>query len=470
MNKSQEGLEVYYPQAGLEVVPGPDQKWALHYEDPAHDGHNYQEQPLPQTVIHDPPVYSENDKEVITHGPKSKFPLQSKWKLRLAIAVTLLVILAAVLGGVLGTTLHHKKNNSSSKPSSTASATASAAASPAASTSTPSPTSGLPGIRAKSPLSVTGWLTGSEYSIRVVFQSDDDMIQYIAYESKSKAWKQTPNIIKAKAGSPLALTSFETSWYGTLTPQTQFYQAELFFLDSESRINEWSWDTTANTLGTSGSLTPYTVPTSSGSRLTSYWPFIIYQEAGFDLHEIVYDCRFSGCWFNRTLNRTGYDGADIVIVPAQQNLRQMNIIYQRGDRKLMSMARNSTTGDLSTSSAFSIDVPATASFAALTVVRPSSDNTVLDTYVLYQDSAGTIKVVWNDVGTSWKGPATFPAFNDADNGTSIACLTQAAFFTDTPLQSNNPLSRCYFQAKGALREVRLEGSDWEIVGDVNVVP
>ncbi|OCK74086.1 hypothetical protein K432DRAFT_364028 [Lepidopterella palustris CBS 459.81] len=350
-------------------------------------------------------------------------------------------------------------------PSSTASATVS----PAVSTSTPSPTSGSPGIRTKSPLSVTGWLTGNEYSIRVVFQSNDDMIQYIAYESESKAWKQTPNITKAKAGSPLALTSFETSWYGTLTPQTQFNQVELFFLDSENRLNEWSWDITDSTLGTSGSLTPYTIPTGSDSRLASYWPFIIYQDAGLGLHEVVYDCRFPGCWFNRTLNQTGYDGADIVIVPAQQNLREMNIIYQRGDQKLMSLDRNSTNGNLSTASTFSIDLPAAASFAALTVVRPSSDDAALDTYILYQDSAGMINVIWNNDASGWQGPETFPAFNDADNGTSIACLTQAAFFTDTPLQSNSPLSRCYFQVNGALREVRLDGSDWEIVGDVNAV-
>ncbi|KAF2806498.1 uncharacterized protein BDZ99DRAFT_422952 [Mytilinidion resinicola] len=296
------------------------------------------------------------------------------------------------------------------------------------------------------------------------------MVQYLAYDSESQAWKQTSNITKAKAGSSLALTSFETTWYGTLTPQTQFNQVELFFLDSENHLNEWSWNPTASTLGTSGSLTPYTIPTGSDSHLTSYWPFIVYQDAGLNLHEVVYDCRFPGCWFNRTMNETAYDGADIVIVPAQQNLREMNIIYQEGDQKLMSMGRNSTTGDLSTAAAFSIDLPATASFAALTVVRPSSDNTVLNTYILYQDSTGTIQVVWNDDASSWKGPATFPAFNDADNGTSIACLTQSAFFTDTPLQSNSPLSRCYFQVKGALTEVRLNGSDWEIVGAVDVVP
>jgi len=268
----------------------------------------------------------------------------------------------------------------------------------------------------------------------------------------------------------LALTSFETSWYGSLTPQTPFNQVELFFLDSKNYLNEWSWTQATSALGTSGSLTPYTIPTGSDSHLTSYWPFIAYQDAGLGLREVVYDCRFPGCWFNRTLNQTVYDGANIVVVPALQNLREMNILYQRSDQKLMSLGRNSTTGDLSTPLPFSIDLPATASFAALTVARPSSDNIALNTYILYQDSVGTINVVWNDDTSSWKGPATFPAFDNADNGTSIACLTQPSFFTDTPLQSNTPISRCYFQANGTLREVRLDGSDWEIVGDVVVVP
>jgi len=457
MNKGQDGKEVHHPPAGLEVVPDQGQKWAAHYQDQA----------SPQTIVHNPPLYSENDKEALASGPQGKSPLRSKRQLWLAIAVILLIVIAAVLGAVLGTTLHHEKK-SSSNPASTASTTASTTTSPAASTATASATTRPRGIREKSPLAVTGWLTGDDYSIRVVFQNDDNMIQYTAYESGNKTWKQISNITNAKPGTPIALTSFDHAWYSENQPS--FKQVEMFFLDSKNQLNEWNWDSTSGATGHSGSLTPYTIPTGSNSHITSFWPYIVYQDVGLALHEIVYDCTYPGCWSNRSLNVTGYDGTGIVILPEQQNMQEMDLIYQSADQRLMSMARNSTSGSFSSASTFGIDLPAAGTFAALTVVRPSSSDSALNTYILYQDGTGTIQVIWKDDDSSWKGPATFPAFANADNGTSIACMTQAAFFENAPLQADSPLSRCYFQVNGALREIRLDGSDWEVVGNVNVVP
>jgi hypothetical protein len=129
-----------------------------------------------------------------------------------AVVLVVLIIIGAVLGGVLGTTLHPSKKKAAN-PSSTTKPTP-VVTSSATLSATPSATAKPDGIRAKSPLSVTGWERGNQYSIRVAFQSDENMIQYTAFESDINKWQQTSNITKAKAGTPIALTSFDRKWYG----------------------------------------------------------------------------------------------------------------------------------------------------------------------------------------------------------------------------------------------------------------
>jgi hypothetical protein len=114
------------------------------------------------------------------------------------------------------------------------------------------------------------------------------------------------------------------------------------------QLNEWSWDSNETTTGHSGSLSPYTIATGSDSHLASYWPFILYQDAGLNIHEIVYDCSYPACWSNRTLNVTGYDGTNIGFIPESQNMATMNLIVQRDDQGLMSLARDSTKGTFKT--------------------------------------------------------------------------------------------------------------------------
>jgi hypothetical protein len=74
---------------------------------------------------------------------------------------------------------------------------------------------------------------------------------------------------------------------------------------------------------------------------------------------------------------------------------------------------------------------------------------------------------WTDDAASWKGPSTFPALQGADNGTDIACLTPSSTY-GTPTVTNPNTSRCYFQAKGAVREVVYQGGNWTIVGNVPI--
>jgi hypothetical protein len=102
------------------------------------------------------------------------------------------------------------------------------------------------------------------------------------------------------------------------------------------------------------------------------------------------------------------------------------------------------------------------------VPRPEDTNNNLNTYVLWQDTSGDIQVSWQDDGSGWKGPSTYPALKGADNGTSITCLTQSAGLP-LVLTGGYDMSRCYFQVGRALREIYYNGSDWSIIGNVPMV-
>jgi hypothetical protein len=79
-------------------------------------------------------------------------------------------------------------------------------------------------------------------------------------------------------------------------------------------------------------------------------------------------------------------------------------------------------------------------------------------------------MAWRDDESDWK--ASQPAaLADADVGTDIACLTmpesvKTAAKAALPLEPPSSETRCYFQRGGAVREVRLNGTDWVDTGTV----
>lgn len=405
---------------------------------------------LPQVV--EQYAYYAPEKEIVqAPAPRNSF-LHGR-RLWILVVVAVLIIVGAVLGGVLGTTLNHNSKNSSAQPATTTTSNPTAA---------PTSTSRPIGIRENSPLAVTGWRTGGNFSIRVYFQNDDNYLSYSAYESGTGNWTQASNFTTAKAGSPLAVTNFNHSFYATDTT----YQIELFYLDNQNHIVEWNWDNTTTT-GKSGSLTQNTITAGSQTRLTTYWPFIIWEDSSNNLQEIVYDCTVPGCWSMAPVNVSASANGGLVIVPQTQNLTEMDVFYQRDDGKVIDYSRNSTSGLFTTAGTFSGSIPSAANIAVFSSARNGSSS--LNQYILYQDTTSTIQVVWEDDASGWKGPSTFTAFKGADNGTSITCLTPSSWF-NLPLEVSQDMTRCYFQAGGALREVLNNGTDWTIVGNVPISP
>jgi hypothetical protein len=114
-------------------------------------------------------------------------------------------------------------------------------------------------------------------------------------------------------------------------------------------------------------------------------------------------------------------------------------------------------------------IPVDASIGAFSVPRPGTTSGDINIYVLWQDASGKIQMSWQDDSSGWKGPSTSDAFNGADNGTSIACLTPTAW-PPSGFQAKWDMSRCYFQVSRVLREVNFNGSAWIIIGEVPLSP
>jgi hypothetical protein len=113
----------------------------------------------------------------------------------------------------------------------------------------------------------------------------------------------------------------------------------------------------------------------------------------------------------------------------------------------------------------SMTVPSSSAIGGFAVGRPNNSENMTNTYLLYQDDSGTIQVVWQDDTTGWKGPSTYDAFDGADNGTDITCLTPAAWnAANVTVTSNQNMNRCYFQVQNQVREVYFDGSNWNDEG------
>ena len=79
-------------------------------------------------------------------------------------------------------------------------------------------------------------------------------------------------------------------------------------------------------------------------------------------------------------------------------------------------------------------------------------------------------MVYTEDSRTWN-TAQPGALANADNGTSIACLTMPTTERDInnltlQLEQASGESRCYFQRDGHVREVVLNGTDWADLGSV----
>jgi hypothetical protein len=114
-------------------------------------------------------------------------------------------------------------------------------------------------------------------------------------------------------------------------------------------------------------------------------------------------------------------------------------------------------------------IPAANTFAAF---AQKGYFTGLDYFVLYQDAQGKVNMIQRLDGPTpaWEAPRQIAAFDVADKGTGLACLTpntnsQGGLDNDEIRLGSN-MTRCYFQVNKAIREVLFKDNDFVEVGTV----
>lgn len=214
----------------------------------------------------------------------------------------------------------------------------------------------------------------------------------------------------------------------------------------------------------------------ANSRLGCYWPYIMSQDAGGSLRWTEFvgpgDSRVDWYRNDTGIDARGSEGTGMVPLPITQSFRnEAGFVYRGTDGRLATGVKeyNTTESPEWGQSQPAVAIPAESAIAAFSVGRDNTPDSV-DTYILYQDDAGVIQVVWRDGKDGhdgWQGPQTYPALDNAEIGTDIACATMGggnegggSAFTVSKQQDMN---RCFFQEKGTgrLKEVWFNGTDWE---------
>lgn len=369
--------------------------------------------------------------------------------------IAVVVIVAAVVGGVLGS---RAAKSSSSADSTTSGSNSTNAAD-------------LENIRSLSRLAVTGWRDGGVARIRIFYQGPDQKLRTSWYANNESSWSD-----------PIVLTELEyeasanTSLAAACSLEFDPVQYKMLYTDENLILRghgfkEVGGDGDEKGQGTRLELNSWPVAVPSGSRLASYWPFIMFQNDDDNSFQWV---RYWGSsaddyFSNRTLDVRGSVDSGMVVLPSSAwYLNNGGMVYRRSDGKMKtyeSYSGNNVTDKAWGEDDLSQTIPSNTAIGGFAIARDNVSNNYTNTYVLYQDDDDVIQMVWQDDNTSWKGPQTWDAFNGADAGTDITCVTAAAWDAkDVEITSNDNLSRCYFQVSNQVREVSYDGSDWTDLG------
>lgn len=397
----------------------------------------------------------------------------SRMAVWLVLVVVVIIALAVVLGAVLGTFVSH---SATPQPSVTEI--------PAGSTPTPTTTTtGGGGAPTSTPaahfasLAVTGYATPGRlgyFIVSLFYQGTNDYLSHATFNSSTGNWTLVSNFVKAKKGSPLTATTLNSKYY-TGQPNYSFpnirYQSQVVYFDDTNYLNEWIFPDTGPNTGQAGPLNQQKYMAHSESNLAFYWPQLVYQGLSGEIRGNHFECyRKNECWHETVLTTSAAtNGTPLAIVPLRNNLSSTGLFYREESGRCVNYKEdNGDAWGVWTSQAFERLIPSASSIAAFSTTRSNQGlDADLSTYLLWQDSNGTVQMSWSDNDAGWKGPIAHPAFAGADENTALACLTGLTF-PDFPMMAGSELARCYFQAGALLREVSFDGTSWDVVGNVPI--
>ncbi|KAK0761409.1 hypothetical protein N5P37_006359 [Trichoderma harzianum] len=396
-------------------------------------------------------------------------PRRKKLWFILAGVALLLVVVGAVLGGILGSRHNHKA------PAKTrgASATPEASGKPPGSSDPP-----LTAVYTTSGIGVTGWWTGSSsFTIRLIYQRHNGDLRLMRYHSGDGKWSTLANLTgtRAKLGTPIAASCFNIPFFffTPVTSSNNFTQVEIFYLNEANEMQEFyfreqdSPSPSAQTFNGSGIMSSKGWKAAGDSKIASYWPSVIFQDDSDQMQEAYYA---NLTWAQSEVGLKCQNNSAFAEVPysvAAGRFGGEKLIYQQDDQKLHIEERNNSTDKFNVG-APSITIPANVAMGAFTVPR-DSDTTdgAMNTYILWQDSTGALQMTWEDDDTGWRTSSTPASLGGPDKGTGISCLAPTLWAVAS-LLSDYGMARCYYLVDGEIREVQYDGSNWSVIGNVQL--
>ncbi|KAI0179280.1 hypothetical protein GGR52DRAFT_298939 [Hypoxylon sp. FL1284] len=388
-------------------------------------------------------------------------PAKSNSKKKLFILIGVLVAVAVIVGATVGGVLGGKSSSDGSKSKDSSS--------PSESTTSPSPDSSdsppknTTALLANTRLSVTGRrLDGDGFISRLFWQGGDNKIRTSSYSSAGAKWSKPlvfDDTDDAKPGTPIAATIY-----------LRFPQYELFYLDGSSTFRgvNFGEDETVPKIDSVNTDRP-AFKLEDSSKMTAYWPYVIYQNENSSFHREVFDSHGRRNWVNDTMQGwfnpdvvpLGDKGTGMAVVPVVKEFKgpyAAGLAYRDQDGRLAIFSfGGDDTGISWDNAAPDMSIPAGTSIGALAVGRPNTNST--NTWILYQDDDHKVQTVWQEDDNGWKGPQEV---GEADPGTDIACLTEVT--GDEPsqvfLSEQLEMRRCYYSLRGEIKEMRLTSSGW----------
>ncbi|CAJ2500885.1 Uu.00g037380.m01.CDS01 [Anthostomella pinea] len=401
-----------------------------------------------------------------------------KWMLWAVGGVLLfMAIIGAVVGGIVGSkAAHASDSDSANNHSGQGLPTADPAPSNTTASDTPPKT-----IRTNSRLAVTGYRnqTTADYAIRLFYQDSNNQLRFVDKESPGANWTTESVILDSLPYEPKENGSISAATYLVDPPKIM-----LFYVDHDSVMRGQQFyfafeNETMAQKGIKSSLDMYPLETAEDTRISSFFPYAISQDADNQVRWTTMlgqnGSNLSAPWWinDTNLNIEASPGAGMVALPVAQEFHDTGgLVYRSSEGKLTYQIRDdqkSIDADVSwAKGTLSQEIPADTAIGAFVVGRPYDDDEV-NTYILYQDDDGVIQVVWQDNVTGWQGPTTYDALSGALKGTDITCLNAGAYAqAGVMISREQDTNRCFFQVDGGrVKEVFYDGQNWV---DVGIVP
>ncbi|KAH8897449.1 hypothetical protein GQ53DRAFT_743141 [Thozetella sp. PMI_491] len=463
------------------VEPGLQSDKEVHsYSDLIVSDHRYDAPPPPPSTYPSEYKYEPAAQSVLNPTVKSLGRRDGRRVWVLPAAAVLLAIITGIIGGIVGWQV------TASKSSCAASATAATCSNSTSSgNSTTSPSDSRSGstagaaktIRANSALAVTGWRYGStDFSLRLFYQGGDGVVRYSAYDTIFATWSPPKALdLAARSNTPLAAT---TIWWEPKLGSNSFTspQLQFFYFGSGNKLMGLNWGTVSPSTGSPDSINADSYSIGSTNRMAALWPSIILQDDSSSVNEVFFN-NVSQYESPADLSIAGSASAPLLVLPLTTTHQgsELRLLYRHTDGQLHIFDRTENGTVASSTGTTGLVLPSDAPLAGFATAR-GDGTTKVNSVVLWQDTSsstnGGVYYTTNTNDQGWKEPTTDKVFADADKPTQMACLTAGLTGGDTPygaavpLVGNTDMSRCYFQAGGAVKEVSYDGSSWHEVGFV----